>query len=121
MDSYGIQSVENLVLYGMSETQKGGVQISMKKQRRQNESLYLHNSTDRVNREQVRKDSKLVRLYTVDEIARLTGISKFTWYTWISKRTVPYLKIGKLVRFDERIWEWIKSHEIEPRRNLGTL
>jgi len=94
----------------------------MKEQETRKESLYQKmNSNNRAKRNKNEKDSKPIRLYTVDEIARLTGISRFTWYTWVSKQTVPYLKIGKLVRFDERIWDWIKSHEVEPRRDFGNL
>jgi excisionase family DNA binding protein len=41
------------------------------------------------------------KLLTADQVAGLTGISKETLAQWRSqKRGIPYLKIGRVVRYD---------------------
>jgi excisionase family DNA binding protein len=50
------------------------------------------------------------RWLSVDEIAAYLGIKRDTVYRWISERTLPGHKIGRLWKFrKEEIDEWVKS------------
>ena len=47
------------------------------------------------------------------ELALMLGISVFTLYGYTSKRIIPYIKIGRLVRFDmAKINIWLKQKSI---------
>ena len=62
------------------------------------------------------------RLLTVDETAAYLGISKLTVYDWISQRKIEYVKIGRLVKFDQRILDrWIDQHTVKPRTQQTDL
>ena len=57
------------------------------------------------------------RLIDVNELAELTGLSVHTLYTWVSQKRIPYLKVGRLTKFDLKvIEEWIDSRAVEPRK-----
>lgn len=54
--------------------------------------------------------SLLGRLVGVDELARELGISRHTVYSWVSQRRIPFLKVGRLLRFDvRRIEGWLRD------------
>jgi len=54
---------------------------------------------------------QLRRLLGVDELAGELGISRHTIYSWVSQRRIPFLKVGRLLRFDVRVIEaWLGSH-----------
>ena len=56
------------------------------------------------------------RLLTVDETAAYLGIAKLTVYDWVSKRKIGYVKIGRLVKFDQQTLDkWIDQHTVKPR------
>ncbi len=56
------------------------------------------------------------RLVTVDDIATYTGL----FYTMVSQRRIPYVKVGRLTKFDVRaIDAWIKQHTVMPRPGGG--
>lgn len=60
-------------------------------------------------------NEKARRLLTVDETAAYLGISKLTVYDWISRRKIEYVKVGRLVKFDQRFLDkWIDQHTIKP-------
>ena len=43
------------------------------------------------------------------------GVTKNTLYSWVSQKRIPYVKIGRLVKFDrDDIDAWIESQKIEP-------
>ena len=45
----------------------------------------------------------MVELLTTEDVSRITGISQETLAQWRSKKiNLPYLKIGKLIRYDKR-------------------
>ena len=55
------------------------------------------------------------RLLTVQEVADYLGISKDTAYSMVSQRRIPYVKIGRLLKFDLRaIDEWIAQKTVMP-------
>jgi excisionase family DNA binding protein len=55
------------------------------------------------------------RLIAIQEAAEYTGLSPHTLYTMISQRRVPFVKVGRLVKFDvELLDKWIKQHTVMP-------
>jgi excisionase family DNA binding protein len=47
------------------------------------------------------------KLLTVPEIAALLRVKPATIYVWVSKRLIPYRKVGHLTRFDrDEILRW---------------
>lgn len=50
------------------------------------------------------------RLIDINEFSEYLGISKYTFYTWVSQRKMPFHKVGRLTKFDKaEIDEWIDS------------
>jgi len=57
------------------------------------------------------------RLINVEEFSELTGLSKSTIYSWVSQRRIPFVKCGRLTKFDlERIDEWIEENSVEEKQ-----
>ena len=55
------------------------------------------------------------RLITIQEAAEYTGLSPHTLYTMVSQRRVPFVKVGRLVKFDvELLDKWIKQNTVMP-------
>ncbi|MFA6635709.1 MAG: helix-turn-helix domain-containing protein [Candidatus Omnitrophota bacterium] len=49
----------------------------------------------------------------IHELAEILGVSVNTIYSWISQRKIPYIKVGRLVRFDRnKINEWLETHSV---------
>ncbi len=54
-------------------------------------------------------------LLTIQQAAQITGISTTTLYKWVSQRKIPYIKMGRLVKFDPlKLEEWIKQQTVMP-------
>jgi excisionase family DNA binding protein len=54
------------------------------------------------------------RFLSIQELSEYLGVRKGTVYVWVCQRRIPYLKIGKLVKFDMReIENWLKNKRIE--------
>jgi len=54
------------------------------------------------------------RFIGIGEMAEYLGITKGSLYVWTCQRRVPFLKIGKLVKFDLREIEgWLKEKRIK--------
>ena len=54
------------------------------------------------------------RFIGIDECAEYLGIKKGTLYYWVFLKKIPYLKMGRLVKFDLRELEgWIKEKRVE--------
>jgi excisionase family DNA binding protein len=61
------------------------------------------------------KGEWLPRLISVQEAARYLNLSPYTLYTMVSQRRIPYVKVGRLTKFDTgRLDEWIKQHSVMP-------
>ena len=49
----------------------------------------------------------------VDELANCLGISKNTIYSWTWQKKIPYIKVGRLLKFDMRMIEaWLEDNTI---------
>ncbi len=55
------------------------------------------------------------RLLSIQEAADYTGLSPYTLYTMVSQRRIPYVKVGRLTKFDVALLDaWIKQHTVMP-------
>jgi len=53
------------------------------------------------------------RLLGIGEVAERLGVSKNTLYDWCAFGKIPYLKIGKFLRFDpQEIDHWLQGKKI---------
>ena len=49
------------------------------------------------------------------EVSGYTGLAPDTIYTMVSQRRIPYVKVGRLVKFDQAMLDaWIKQHTVMP-------
>jgi excisionase family DNA binding protein len=57
------------------------------------------------------------RLLTIQEVAEYTGLSTHTLYTMVSQRRIPFVKLGRLTKFDRcEIDKWISTNSVKVRR-----
>ena len=50
-----------------------------------------------------------------EEFAEYLGLPINTLRSWVWMRKIPYIKLGKIVKFDLRdIDEWIRERKVEP-------
>ena len=55
------------------------------------------------------------QLIAIQEAAKYTGLSSHTLYTMVSQRRIPYIKVGRLVKFDVGLLDaWLKQHTVMP-------
>jgi excisionase family DNA binding protein len=55
------------------------------------------------------------RLWDIQEVSKYTGLSVPTLYTMVSQRRIPYVKVGRLVRFDQGLLTtWLKQNTVMP-------
>lgn len=53
----------------------------------------------------------MTRLLSVPEAAELLNVAQITIYKWVSKKKIPFVKIGSATRFrQEELEAWIESH-----------
>ena len=64
-------------------------------------------------------------LLTPDEVCDLLSISKKTLYGWTSRHEIPFIKLGRLLRFRrEEIDQWLKDSEVpvfDPKTSIPFL
>lgn len=54
------------------------------------------------------------RFVGITDLAQYLGLTKGTLYVWVCQRRIPYLKIGKLVKFDIiEIDQWLKDKRVK--------
>ena len=59
-----------------------------------------------------------MKLLNVQEVAELLGVKKSTIYQWTSQGFIPYVKVGKLVRFNvDTVIKWLSEKETGGRKN----
>lgn len=57
------------------------------------------------------------RLINPKELSDMLEISVNTVYSWVSQRKIPFVKCGRLTKFDVRkIDEWIEKNSVEEKR-----
>ncbi len=55
------------------------------------------------------------RLISIQEAAAYTGLAVPTLYTMVSQRRIPYVKVGRLTKFDVGLLDdWIKQNTVMP-------
>ncbi|MDA0739572.1 MAG: helix-turn-helix domain-containing protein [Nitrospirae bacterium] len=55
------------------------------------------------------------RLLTIQEVSEYTGLSTHTLYTMVSQRRIPYVKVGRLTKFDVTLLDqWIAQNTVMP-------
>lgn len=55
------------------------------------------------------------RLYGLPEAAEYLNLSPHTLYTMVSQRRIPFVKVGRLVKFDVGLLDaWIKQNTVMP-------
>ncbi len=55
------------------------------------------------------------RLISIHEVAEYTGLSVHTLYTMVSQRRIPYVKVGRLTKFDMALLDqWVKQNTVMP-------
>ncbi len=63
----------------------------------------------------MKPSAPLRRLINIREAAEYTGLSPHTLYTMVSQRRIPYVKVGRLTKFDVALLEqWLKQHTVMP-------
>ena len=63
----------------------------------------------------MKPSAPLRRLISIPEAAEYTGLSPHTLYTMVSQRRIPYVKVGRLTKFDLTLLdEWIKTNTVMP-------
>ncbi|MEO7861382.1 MAG: helix-turn-helix domain-containing protein [Nitrospirales bacterium] len=57
------------------------------------------------------------RLLDIQEVATYTGLSVHTLYTMVSQRRIPFVKLGRLTKFDRvELDKWIAGHSVKVRQ-----
>ena len=57
------------------------------------------------------------RLIGVQEVAHMLDMSKDTIYKWVTQRKIPFVKCGRLTKFDlQEIDNWIKRNSRKEKR-----
>jgi len=56
------------------------------------------------------------KLLTAKQVSELLEVKVSTVYDWVYRRMIPYVKLGRLVRFKKpEVFRWVDSHTIRPR------
>jgi excisionase family DNA binding protein len=57
------------------------------------------------------------RLLSVTELSEYLGLPKNTIYCWVSQRRIPFVKCGRLTRFDlQKIEKWIEENSVKEEK-----
>ncbi|MGD8535282.1 MAG: helix-turn-helix domain-containing protein [Candidatus Aminicenantes bacterium] len=58
----------------------------------------------------------MIKLLTPEELSQILHVKISTIYQWTHMGTIPFVKIGKLIRFKEDdVKEWIDKREIKDK------
>ncbi len=61
------------------------------------------------------------RFISIQEAADYTGLSVQTLYKMVSQRRIPFVKMGRLTKFDVALLDaWIKQNTVMPMPPKGT-
>jgi excisionase family DNA binding protein len=63
-----------------------------------------------------------LRLLDIQQVATYTGLSVHTLYTMVSQRRIPFVKMGRLTKFDrQELDRWIAGNSVKVRRSFTTI
>jgi excisionase family DNA binding protein len=55
------------------------------------------------------------RLLSIKEVSDYIGLSIHTLYAMVSQRRIPFVKVGRLTKFDKTLLDnWIKQNTVMP-------
>jgi len=58
----------------------------------------------------------MTKLLSPQELSDVLSISIETVYAWTSQKRIPYIKMGRLVRFNmDEVNKWLEKQRIETR------
>ena len=58
------------------------------------------------------------RYLNAEELSQYIGVKKHTIYTWVSQRRIPFIKCGRLTKFDiKAIDRWMAEANVPSIRN----
>jgi len=61
-------------------------------------------------------------LLDIQEVATYTGLSGHTLYTMVSQRRIPFVKMGRLTKFDRvELDKWISGNSVKVRRSFTNV
>ena len=61
------------------------------------------------------------RCLGIKGVSEYLGVTVNTLYSWVCQKRIPYIKVGRLVRFDmDKIQKWLELNTVEPY-NVGNL
>ncbi len=61
------------------------------------------------------------RLISIQDAAQYTDLSVQTLYKMVSQRRIPFVKMGRLTKFDVALLDaWIKQNTVMPMPPKGT-
>lgn len=53
-------------------------------------------------------------LLNLADVSAMLGVSKHTIYSWVFEKRIPYIKVGRLLRFSRyEIDAWLKDNSIK--------
>lgn len=59
------------------------------------------------------------KLIDINQLAEYIGVSTHTIYLWVSQRKIPYVKLGRNLRFRvDDIEQWIEENLYEQKAEL---
>ena len=57
-----------------------------------------------------------IRLMTVQDAAKFLAVSVSTIYGWAWQRKLPFIKVGRALRFDRTdLEDFVRTNRVEPR------
>ena len=58
----------------------------------------------------------MIKLLSPQELSEVLSISIETVYAWTSQKRIPYIKMGRLVRFNmDEVNKWLERQKVEAR------
>ena len=58
----------------------------------------------------------MTKLLSPQELSEVLSISIETVYAWTSQKRIPYIKMGRLVRFNmDEVNKWLERQRVEAR------
>jgi excisionase family DNA binding protein len=59
-------------------------------------------------------ETQNAEILTIGKLSKYLSVSPNTIYSWISRKKIPYIKLGRLVRFNRQdIDKWVQEKKVE--------